>query len=167
MGQFKDDLKLEERFYNDVFKPWLNSRGNDSIFIRFNSNNIVYEALQKKNDIDVVLDNGKDNISLSLKTQRKIWSSIFFETISNCNTGTLGWGIYSKADWIVYSMGDFDNGFICRCFKLKDIVNASKYRKAYGKTKDKLGKLLYQTEGRLIPWADFQHKLLFSSVKKD
>ncbi|MCW7076399.1 MAG: hypothetical protein OCU18_03795 [Candidatus Syntrophoarchaeum sp.] len=158
---FEDDLALEEKFYNDIFKPWLNSRGNDSIFIRFNSDNIVYEALQKKNDIDVVLDNGKENISLSLKTVRKIYDRIFFETISNCNTNTPGWGIYSKADWIVYSMGDFDNGFVCRCFKLDNIVNIDNYSKAYGETRDRLGNLLYKTEGRLIPWSDFQHALLF------
>jgi len=94
---FEDDLALEERFYNDIFKPWLNSRGNDSIFIRFNSDNIVYEALQKKNDIDVVLDNGKENISLSLKTVRRIYDRIFFETISNCNT----------TQWVISIMGLF------------------------------------------------------------
>ena len=163
MGQFKDDLKLEERFYNDVFKPWLNSRGNDSIFIRFNSDNIVYEALQKKNDIDVVLDNGKQNISLSLKTQRKKWPSIFFETISNCNTGSQGWGLYSKADWIVYSMGSFEGGFISRCFKLDAIPSWENYQKGYGKTYNLLGGLLYKTEGRLIPWTDFKHSLLFNT----
>ncbi|MBT9131227.1 MAG: hypothetical protein DDT42_01343 [candidate division WS2 bacterium] len=45
MGQFEDDLNLEEKFYNQIFKPWLNSRGNDSVFIRFNAGNIVYETL--------------------------------------------------------------------------------------------------------------------------
>ena len=161
MGQFKDDLKIEERFYCDFFKPWLNSRGNDSIFIRFNSDNIIYEALQKKNDIDVVLDNGKENISLSLKTQRKIWPSIFFETISNYNTKTPGWGLYSKADFIIYSMMKTEGGFVCRCFKLEDIPAWEKYPLRYGETRDCFGKILYKTEGRLIPWKDFKHHCLF------
>ena len=85
---FKDDLILEEKFYNKIFKPWLNGRGNDSVFIRFNSKNIIYENLQKRNDIDVILDNGEENLTLSLKTVRKIYDRIFFETISNCTTGT-------------------------------------------------------------------------------
>jgi len=121
----------------------------------------VYEALQKKNDIDVVLDNGKENISLSLKTQRKIWPSIFFETISNCNTKTPGWGIYSKADFIVYSMMKPDGGFVCRCFKLDVIPDWGKYPQGYGETRDRFGKTLYKTEGHLIPWKDFTHYCLF------
>jgi len=161
---FKDDLALEEKFYKEIFKPWLNGRGNDSIFIRFNSDNIVYEALQKKNDIDVVLDNGKENTSLSLKTVRKVYDRIFFETISNCNTSSPGWGIYSKADWIIYSMGEFDRGFISRSFKLNEIPLWENYQKGYGKTTDQYGKLLYKTEGRLIPWTDFRHHLLFNRV---
>jgi len=166
---FEDDLNLEEEFYNKVFKPWLNHRGNDSIFIRFNSNNIVYESLQKKNDIDIVLDNGKENISLSLKTVRKVYDRIFFETISNCNTGSAGWGIYSKADWIVYSMmRDLGNGFLCRAFRLSSIpAQLEYYAKGYGKTMDRNGRLLYRTEGRLIPWTDFKHKILFDSSQKN
>ena len=164
MGQFKIDLKLEERFYNEIFKPWLNGRGNDSIFIRFNSNNIVYETLQKKHDI--VLDNGKENITLSLKTQRKIYPSIFFETISNCNKRTPGWGYYSKADQIIYSMGNFQDGFISKAFKISDILTLelNKYYKGYGKTFNNNNELLYKTEGRLIPFKDFKHHLLFDQT---
>jgi len=162
---FNDDLALEEKFYDKVFKPWLNSRGNDSIFIRFNSDNIVYESLQKKNDVDVVLDNGKENISLSLKTVRRVYDRIFFETISNCNTGSSGWGIYSKADWIIYSMGNFRDGFISRRFKIIDIPDFTSYPKRYGETKNKKGILLYKTEGRLIPWTDFQYALLFNTFE--
>ncbi len=161
MGQFRDDLNLEKKFYTQIFKPWLNSRGNDSVFIRFNAGSVVYESLQKKRDIDVILDNGRANVSLSLKTQRKKWPSIFFETISNCNKNTPGWGFYSAADWIIYSMGDFENGFVCRCFKLSAIQNPKNYPKGYGKTRSTTGQILYKTEGRLIPWEDFQHNLLF------
>jgi len=158
---FEDDLKLEEKFYQEIFKPWLNSRGNDSIFIRFDSKNIVYESLQKKHDIDIVLDNGTENITLSLKTVRKIYERIFFETISNCNTSSPGWGIYSRADWIVYSMGDFKTGFIGNCFELNSIPDWENYPVGYGETKNSNGEILYKTEGRLIPWKDFKHILLF------
>jgi len=158
---FKDDLILEEKFYNKIFKPWLNGRGNDSVFIRFNSKNIIYENLQKRNDIDVILDNGEENLTLSLKTVRKIYDRIFFETISNCTTGTPGWGIYSKADWIVYSMGDFTKGLICKCFKIKNVPDFQNYPIGYGETRDGSKNLLYKTEGRLIPWKDFLHRTLF------
>ena len=160
---FKEDLKLEKEFYEKVFKPWLNSRGNDSIFIHFNSNSIVYESLQKKHDIDVVLDNRKENTSLSLKTVRKVYSRIFFETISNCNKNTPGWGYYSKADWIVYSMRDFHNAFISRAFKLSALSNLiiDNYPIGYGETRNNYDEILYKTEGRLIPWEDFKHGLLF------
>ena len=159
---FEDDLQLEENFYNNIFKPWLNSRGNDSIFIRFNSQNIVYESLQKKYDIDIVLDNGKENITLSLKTVRNVYKKIFFETISNCNKGTPGWGYYSKADWIIYSMGGFTTGFISRAFQLPLSVEIEDYPKGYGETKNNSGEIIYKTEGRLIPWVDFKHILLFN-----
>lgn len=159
---FKSDLKLEEEFYNKIFKKWLNSQGKDSIFIRFNSDNIVYESLQKKYDIDVVLDNGIKNISLSLKTRRKKYNDIFFETISNCNKNTQGWGYYSRADWIIYSMGDFKDGFISYAFTTKEVLklDLKKYPIRYGETKDN-GKLLYRTEGRIIPFRDFKHYILF------
>lgn len=160
---FSDDLKLEEDFYNRIFKPYLNSRNNDSVFIRFNSKNVVYESLQKEYDIDIVLDNGKDNITLSLKTVRKLYSQIFFETISNCTKGTLGWGYYSKADYIVYSMGDFVNGFFSVSFKTNDIIkiDVNNFKVGYGKTFSNSGKLLYKTEGRLVPLSKFKHIVLF------
>lgn len=160
---FKDDLKLEERFYIEIFKPWLNKQGRDSIFIRFNSDNIVYESLQKKYDIDVVLDDGEKNIALSLKTVRKKYDRIFFETISNCNKNTLGWGYYSRADWIIYSMGSFENGFSSIAFQISDIMklDLENYNKGYGETKDSFGNLLYKTEGRLIPLKSFKHRVLF------
>ena len=160
---FSEDLKFERDFYHEIFKPWLNSRGNDSIFIHFDSKSIIYEALQKTNDIDVILDNKRKNISLSLKTVRKIYDRVFFETISNCATRSSGWGFYSQADWIVYSMGDFQAGFTSKCFKIKDIVKLSleKYPKGYGKTYDRNNNLLYKTEGRLIPFTDFKHYVLF------
>lgn len=166
MGDFQTDLKLEDRFYDEVFKKWLNNQNFDSIFVRFNSKNIIYETLQKKNDIDIILDNGKENITLSLKTQRKIWKSIFFETVSNCNKGTPGWGYYSKADWIIFSMGDFKDGFICRAFKLPLNINVKKYPKRYSKTFDKKGNILYKTEGRIIPFTDFKYYELFNNRKK-
>jgi len=161
---FKDDLQLEDDFHRKIFKPWLDSRGNDSIFIHFNSTNIVYESLQKKYDIDVVLDNGKENITLSLKTVRKVYPRIFFETVSNCTKNTPGWGFYSKADWIIYSMGDFRDGFISRAFKLPLNVDIESYSPPkYGETKNNYNEILYETEGRLIPWNDFKHILLFNN----
>jgi len=165
---FGSDLKLEEEYYNKVFKPWLNSRGNDSIFIRFNSNNIIYELLQKKNDVDIILDNGTENISLSLKVRRSCYNDIFFETISNCNKNTPGWGYYSKADFIVYSMGDFINGFLSILFNPADVkkLNLEKYKIQYGKTYNN-NKLLYKTEGRIIPFSDFKHTLLFDQRKNE
>lgn len=158
---FEDDLAFEERFYNEVFKPWLNSRGNDSVFIRFNSSSIIYEDLQKKNDIDVVLDNGKENITLSLKTVRKVYDRIFFETISNDSKNTPGWGIYSKADFIVYSMGNFDSGFTSRSFRLCDIPDVDSFPVGWGETRDRNGNLMYRTKGHLIPWTAFKHHVLF------
>lgn len=169
MGQFKDGLKLEERFYRQIFKPYLNNRNTDSIFIHFNSNNIVYENLQKLNDIDIILDNGKENITLSLKTQRKKYISIFFETISNCNKNTPGWGYYSKADYILYSMGNFKDGFIGYLFKIKDvlILNIKSYPIGYGETHNKMGILLYKTEGRLIPLINFKNKkIIFQPTRR-
>ena len=62
-------------------------------------------------------------------------------------------------------MGNFTDGFICKCFKLNSITNWGKYNKGYGKTKGNFGQLLYKTEGRLIPWIDFKYILLFNTKK--
>ena len=158
-----EDFKLEEDFYNRIFKNYLTSRNNDSIFIRFNSKNIIHQELQKKNDIDVILDNGQENITLSLKTVRKVYKQIFFETISNCTKGTPGWGYYSKADYIVYSMGNFDDGFYSLSFVTRDVLqlDIDAYKPGWGKTYE-YDKLLYKTEGRLIPLKDFKHVNLFT-----
>ncbi len=60
-------------------------------------------------------------------------------------------------------MGDFENGFICRCFTLKAIQKPENYPRGYGETRNTAGQLFYRTEGRLIPWDDFQHSLLFKT----
>ena len=158
---FKQDLNLEEQFYRKIFKPYLNSRNKDSIFIHFNSNSIVYQDIQKEHDIDIILDNGKENITISLKTRRKNYGNdIFFETVSNCNTGSLGWGYYSKADYIVYSI--MLKNCISFVFKLADVLvlDIKKYPKKYGQTRGFNNNLLYQTEGRIIPLHDFKHTII-------
>jgi len=163
---FNDDLKIEEEFYNKYFRQYLIDKRYDLIYIRYDDKNIIHKELQKKNDIDVIIDTGKTNISLSLKTVRNIYQTIFFETVGNENTGSKGWGYYSKADWIIYSMGNYINGhfpdkFDIYKFKTEDILklDIDNYQTVYGHTYSGR-KLLYRTVGKKIPLADFNNKKL-------
>jgi len=61
-------------------------------------------------------------------------------------------------------MGDFKGGFISKSFKLSSFneLTIANYRLGYGETKNSYGDILYKTEGRLIPWTDFEYTLLFN-----
>jgi len=156
---FKEDYAIEENFYKTFFKQYLLNKGFNLIWIYYDEENIIHKELQKKNDIDLIIDNGKKNISLSLKTVNKIYENIFFETISNCNINTLGWGYYSKADYIIYTMGYENKKYKIYKFKTNDILNnldLENYKIGYGYTGN-----LYKTEGRLIPLKDFKHEIIY------
>jgi len=165
---FSEDLDLEYKFYDKYFRKYLSDKGYGEIYIWWDDKNIIHQELQKKKDIDVVIENRaeKKNISLSLKVVRHIYEQIFFETVSNIGKKTPGWGYYSQADWIVYAMGDYRNGFPSHFkihkFKKDDVLklNINNYPIGYGKTYDSAGNLLYRTEGRLIPLSDFDNELI-------
>ena len=150
---FKYDLNMEEEFFQKIFKPYLLGKKYNLIWIYYDENNVVYKDLQKQNDIDIILDTGEKNITLSLKTVRKNYKNIFFETISNCNTMSKGWGYYSKADFIIYTFG-YPEKIESYKFKISDVLklDIEKYSKGYGQTEG-----LYKTEGRLIPLCDFEN----------
>lgn len=113
-------------------------------------------------------DNTNTNNTISIKTTRKMYSSIFFETIKNTNTNEKGWGFYSKADYIFYTWTNYGvthnlNEYRIISFKLSDILKLDlyKYNVGYGFTKLN-GKVIYKTKGRLIPIEDFKFKILLS-----
>lgn len=161
-SNFYTALRQEEAFYNNYLKPYLKNKNIDSIFIRYSleEKSIVYKFFQKENDIDCILDDKQKNFTVSLKVVSHNYNQIFFETISNTTKNTKGWGLYSKADYIVYAMKDKEH-YRCIKFKKDDILeklDLTKYKVRYGETRDNNGKLLYKTEGVLIPLSDFKHK---------
>jgi len=159
MGKFSDDLKIEEQCYEKIIKPDLLSKGINSIFVRYSEDvHMVYKLLQKKNDIDIIADDGIANWTISLKTVRNIYPYIFFETIKNTTTGEEGWGYYTKADMVYYVMlenGKFENYKIVK-FRPNNVqcLPMKEYKVRYGETHDNAGTLLYKTKGRLIPVKD-------------
>ncbi len=159
---FREDLKLEETFYDEVFKDYMRASKLEAVFIRYGSPDSVYSYLQKKKDIDIIADDGIKNRSYSLKTVHEIYPLIFIETISNTNTNSPGWGYYSEADWTVFTMGwpAFRDDMETFFFRIADvrILDWDRYKKGYGKTINDKGELMYRTEGRLIPPGHFQHK---------
>jgi len=172
LGVFTKDEQVEANFYHKAYKHYLDFMGIDCIYVRYDDNSPIYQDLQKKNDIDIITDDGHKNMTISLKVVKAIYKQIFYETISNCNKNTPGWGIYSKADRIDYSMGDYSKGFPTE-FKLiqftKDnilnVLNLTKYPKGYGETRDIFGNLLYRTEGCLIPIRDFEHEIIYLNTE--
>jgi hypothetical protein len=160
MSEFKEKNNIEQEFYDKYFSVYLKSKNYNVIFIRYTEQeNSIYNKLQKLDDIDVIVDDGKKNISFSLKTVIPVYQNIFFETISNCSKDTPGWGFYSKADYIIYTWG-FPENMRTISFKCADVLKLElkKYNTGYGYTHDVNGNLLYKTEGQLVPCKDFPHK---------
>lgn len=163
---FEDDLRIEEEGYNKVIRPYLQSIGLDSVFIRYSSKqqNVLFNYFNKTRDIDFITDTGKTNYTISLKVVQHIYNQIFFETVKNTFTQAKGWAYYSQADYLFYLMldeGQHSNfKLIITDFKLLRNLDLSSYKTAFGKTTSKSGKLLYKTEGKLIPLKDFKHKVI-------
>lgn len=167
MGNYIDDKKIEQDFYVKIFKPWIVNRGWNSEWVR--------DKKMQKDDIDVILTRVNnisimEKITLSLKTRNVVRNDVFVETVSNCKLVTKGWLYYSLADWIVYSMGNLERGFDSYLFKVKDLLKLSSrlnsYAKKFGKTKDKNNNILYETEGRIIPFSEFPFKVIFTKQKE-
>ena len=155
LSQFDNDLLYEEKCYEQIVKPYLHDRGLDSVFVRFDSDNIIHSEIQKKYDIDLITDDQQKNYTLSIKSRRKIYSDIFYETVKNTNTGEPGWGFYTKADYIFYVMienGEYD--IVIFDPKKVQSMYLEGYVKRYGKTFGNKGEVLYKTEGRIIPIKD-------------
>jgi hypothetical protein len=158
LNSFYDKLKYEEFFYNNYFKKFLVKLNYDVVFVRYNSSDFIYKEFQKKHDIDVIIDNGVRNISLSLKTTTYKPEYIFFEVVSNCNKNTEGWGYYSRADFIVncFNYPKCNHVISFRKNKVLKLINERKYRIGYGKTYLN-NKVIYKTKGFIIPLSDFEH----------
>jgi len=157
---FHDELASEESFYVNIFKPYIKSLGWDVIFLRYNNDVGIFDMMQRKYDIDAIVDTGSKNVSVSLKVVKKQYNNIFFETVSNCSTGTTGWGYYSAADYICYAM-DAKEQYLLIFFKASDIrrLNIEQYPVAYGKTYIN-GRLVYETKGHLIPITNFENNIV-------
>jgi hypothetical protein len=176
-SNFYEDLEFEKCCYNYIIKPFLNKKGYDTVFIHADdkkSDKYLINIIQKKKDIDCIVDDGKRNLNISFKAVRGIYTKIFFETIKNTNTNEKGWGYYSEADIVLYLMTNINNMSAFKdwlnmpnmkwkmyTFNIKDItsyLNVYSYEQAEGSTKDSDGKIMYYTLGRLIPISDFKHK---------
>lgn len=169
---FKLDAKLEADFYDMGLRPYLMNHQIDSVFMRCNSETIC-EILQKEKDINVIGDNKEINWTLSLKVVRNNYKQIFWETIKNTNTNENGWGLYSEATKIGYSMPidvkiyddkRYAYAFEMHVFDNKNILllkpDEVQYKVGWGETRNWKGKLLYKTKGLLIPLKVFPHKTI-------
>jgi len=159
LANFHEDLALESRFYR-VVKKHYNEKGCDCVFLHYNGGKSMLEAMQRKHDIDVIVDDGIKNTTLSLKATRKPYPSIFFETISNCTTGTHGWGLDSEADEVCYGM-QVDGNWFLLFFKLQQLRDIYRRYPAYRScTKNNKGEVLYETEGHPIPLSAFKKRIV-------
>ncbi len=165
MTEFSD--KSEKVFCHKIFEPWLDTCGNISIFANYSANSIIYTLPEKGDDIDLVLHNWSGTVSVSVKVREKSYTDIFFETISNCSTDSLGWGYTSTADIILYCVGFATPISTTYAFNIVDArgLNIDKYPKRFGTTNIFL-KTLYSTEGRIIPFCAFKHEILFITNMK-
>lgn len=152
---FEDDNELERAFYDEYFKPYMESLGLQCVFIYYDKQNGFSDILQREKDIDIIVDDGKENYSFSLKTVKERYSYLFMETISNDAKNTPGWAIYCEADYMIYTMG-FPEDLLCYRFPVSSIrgldLKSDKYKQgAPGITKTREGTVLYKTYGKLVP----------------
>jgi len=100
-GNFDADVKLEQDGYDYLLHPeWL-KKGEDTVFMRVNGEAIC-EKLQKKADIDAIVDTRVRNHTRSIKIIRNYYNPIFWEAVKNSNSGDPGWGLYTKAQEVWY-----------------------------------------------------------------
>lgn len=156
--------KLENIFYHKMFEPWLDSCENNSMFMNYSSDDIIYSLPEKGDNIDFILCNWSGIMSVSVKVREKYYQDIFFETTSNCNNGSAGWGFTSSADIILYCVGIETPVSTTIAFDIADVrkLNINRYAKRFGTTNIFL-KTFYRTEGRIIPFSEFKHEVLFST----
>jgi hypothetical protein len=154
---------MENVFCTNIFEPYLDSAENTSEFINYRSSDITYSDPEVGEDIDLVLCNWSGFLSISLKIRKEPYKDIFFETISNCTTGSIGWGYSSDADIFVYCTGFNTPKSTAYVFNIDTVrkLDINSYPKRYGITTTGLLSL-YKTEGRIIPFRDFDHKVLFN-----
>lgn len=90
--------------------------------------------------------------------------NFFFETISNTNTGSLGCFMYTKSDEIYYYYPEARELYIMPTNEVREWFkrNMNRYKKTSTSTKGYNNKVLYSTEGYLVPRQDV---LKYTSTK--
>ena len=148
------DLKNERRFYEKVFKPYMEATGISCEWVE--------DMKRQKQDIDVIGRRNGSETSFSLKVVRKIFPGICAETVSNDRKQTEGWLFYSKAQFIAWCMPvPLNKAFDVRMFTLKQVRNYYEIEEPteepIGSTLGDNGRILYHTLGFFMPFNKIEH----------
>lgn len=139
-----DLYKCNTRFWQDADIDFTNSylaSNKISNLHNLNLYKILFANLHKNN-----------LITIEVKTDKYKSNNFCIETISNTNKNTLGWGLYTKADYIVSVRPSTNKIYILDGQRLKEYTtkNHHLHNKLKNSTKDIHNNILYQSEYFLI-----------------
>lgn len=161
--EFKRALDIEskglEKFLKTIngfckIKNWNNINLNDVRNIK------EYQNI----DIDYILSLDNTDITFEIKSSTYNYGKIFIECISNVSKNTDGYIFKTQSDYLVYT---FDNNKIIylNTNELRNwyMSNYTKYNKTISNTTNNENKILYYSEGRVIPILDIDisDKIIF------
>jgi len=118
------------------------------------------KAFQKK-DIDLIAvkedEFGIMGSTIEVKTDRYTTGNLFFETISNIQTGSPGCLMYSEADFLHYYFTGYKQLYIMdlRLFREWVLANRHRYKPRNTSTGNDFG-MFYTSEGIPIPLRDIR-----------
>lgn len=110
----------------------------------------------QKKDIDLIARTSAGTMTIEVKGDRYYKTGNYFlETVSNRNKETLGCILYSEADFLFYYFVEPKELHIIDMKKLQHWFkrNSHRFKERYVRTKSTDGKILYSSEGKLVPRA--------------
>ena len=124
----RENRKLFDDFYRS--KGWACKR--------------IYGKENKKYDCELLIDGNK--VKVEEKFRSKVWPDCLVETIQDTKTNSPGWIYYTKADYILYGMGN--EIYSLDAQKLRNFVE--NHKDAFNKKISRKGWGI--TENIAIPW---------------
>ncbi|MED4841553.1 hypothetical protein P9695_14870 [Weizmannia sp. CD-2023] len=108
----------------------------------------------QKKDIDLIAHTSAGTMTIEVKGDRYFKTGNYFiETVSNRNKETLGCILYSEADFLFYYFVEPKELHIIDMKKLQHWFkkNSHRFQERYVRTKGSDGKIIYSSEGKLVP----------------
>lgn len=145
MSQYRSDAKLGAI---GVSRAAAFLRGGDGTSVLDVQDDPAFQCI----GIDLLWSLGEGApVHVEVKFERRFTGNLFLETTSNCSTRSAGWLYTTQADLVMYGFQDRSAWWIFDPAGLRVWPGLRGLRVARAKTWDEEGRVLYETEGLLLP----------------